>query len=129
MSKGRNQESKKLYDSTKLQGEDRYYVTWNISIVPAIRKYYDISAIELMLFLDICMNYDSNMQKPCKYSYQELADKYHCSKNGIINALKILTKKSLIEKTNANKGRAKSEYCPNVDHIQKLRREYLRSIQ
>lgn len=124
MNKRREREHKQLYmDTSHL--EERPYVKLNLSLLPAIRKYYDISAMEIMIFTDICMNYDNNRQNSCKYSIQELADKYLCSKTGIFKALQKLIEKGLIEKLNEPKGRAKTEYIPNVKLIQKLIVEYL----
>jgi hypothetical protein len=105
------------------------YVRYNVDLLPAIARNYNLVALDLLLLFDIIGYYDSNGQTPCKYSYDDLADKYRYSRPGIQKSLNILISNKLIIKLGTNRGRAKSEYIPNVLLIHNTLIEYIRKYK
>lgn len=119
----KDKESKeRLYVDLAYKGS--YYVTWNIDLLPAINEKLRLSQLEILLFVDIAMYYDSHRQTPCEYSYSMLADKYRCTVNGVRKSLSMLLEYKLIEHVNDRKGRTKFKYEPNVIYIKEMLIEY-----
>jgi hypothetical protein len=116
---------KRLY--LDLQGRMRRYILLNVDLIPAILNKHPLTSVELTLFLDIAMTYDSSQQYPCRYSYKDLSTKYQYSKNGIIKAIDGLLLIGLIERPDEDRrGRKKSQYVPNVKKIHELINSYIR---
>jgi predicted transcriptional regulator len=94
------------------------YVTWNVDLIPAVIRGYKLTSLDILLLCDIAMKYDSERQKPCGYSYGDLACKYRYSTNSIKESLQALLKNKLIERLNNRKGRVSYSYIPNVELLQ-----------
>ena len=106
------------------------YTQWQPMYLAAINEKYKFSSVKWLLLLDIMMNYECEKQKPCGYSYDELADKYRYHKRAIRDAIETLIKESLIICLNmeTRKGKAKFQYVPNVEKLHKLFDEYRKKI-
>lgn len=104
-----------------------YYVKWNIDYNKAIFKKYSLSALDLLLFQEIAMYYDSHSQKPYVSTYKEMADIWGYTKTAVFNSITILQTNNLICKMGKDGKRTK--YIPNVLELQKILKEYLNSVQ
>lgn len=120
--------NKRLYVDLSEWGGQKRFVTWNLDILPMIWEYYDLSKLEERLFTYICMTYDNaheSNRDPLKLSYFDIADIIKCSENGAIKAVKMLLKFRLIITEGNRKGKAKTQYLPNVELIHKELKKYL----
>jgi predicted transcriptional regulator len=101
------------------------YVTWNVDLIPAVIRGYKLTSLDIVLLCDIAMKYDSERQKPCEYSYGDLARKYEYSTNSIKESLRVLLEHKLIERLNNRKGRVSYSYIPNVKLLQSILGDYI----
>lgn len=94
-----------------------------------IWEYYNLSQLEERLFTYICMQYDNaheSNREPLKLSYNDIADVIKCSYEGVRKAVKMLLKSNLIIVEGKRKGKAKTQYLPNVELIHEELKEYLK---
>lgn len=121
-------ENKRLFIDVGEWGGRNRYVKWQLDILPAIWRKYNLSSMEQRIFLHISMLYDNaheSNREPLKLSYQDIADIVRCSKEGAKQAIKNLVDSELIKKIGERKGRGKTKYMPNIDHIHGLLKEHL----
>ena len=104
-----------------------YYVKWNIDYNKAILKKCNLSVLDLLLFQEIAMYYDSHSQEPYVSTYKEMADIWGYTKTAVFNSITILQTNNLICKIGKEGKRTK--YIPNVPELQKILKEYLSSVQ
>ena len=104
-----------------------YYVKWNIDYNKAILKKYGLTVLDLVLFQEIAMYYDSHSQEPYVSTYKEMADIWGYTKTAVFNSISILQTNNLICKIGKEGKRTK--YTPNVPELQKILKEYLSSVQ
>lgn len=104
-----------------------YYVKWNIDYNKAISKKCNLSVLDLLLFQEIAMYYDSHWQEPYVSTYKEMADIWGYTKTAVFNSITILQTNNLICKIGKEGKRTK--YIPNVPELQKILKEYLSSVQ
>lgn len=124
----KNNTGERLYKD--LSPLERRFAIINNDLLPAVCYCYDLSALEMLIFMYISTEYESrklkqNKRSPVKISYADLVKKLKRSKNGIVTAIKHLTNEELITPTNERKGRAKTEYVPNVEKIHQLIDKYI----
>lgn len=100
-----------------------YYVKWNIDYNKAILKKCSLSILDLFLFQEIAMYYDSHSQEPYVSTYKEMADIWGYTKTAVFNSISILQTNNLICKI-GKEGR-RTKYIPNVPELQKILKEYL----
>ena len=98
------------------------YILFQPIWIRIINAHHLLHASEWLLFLDIVMTYEREKQKPCEYSYDDLSDIYHYSKNTIRSAIDVLLGYDLIICLNkkTRKGKAKYQYVPNVERLHEL---------
>ena len=121
--------NKRLYIDISEWGGNKRFVTWNLDILPMIWEYYNLSQLEERLFTYICMQYDNaheSNREPLKLSYNDIADVIKCSYEGVRKAVKMLLKSNLIIVEGKRKGKAKTQYLPNVELIHEELKEYLK---
>lgn len=121
--------NKRLYIDISEWGGEKRFVTWNLDILPMIWQYYNLSKLEERLFTFICMQYDNaheSNREPLKLSYDDIADIINCSYEGARKAVNILLESNLITVEGKRKGKAKTQYLPNVELIHKELKEYLK---
>lgn len=104
-----------------------YYVKWNIDYNKAILKKYGLTVLDLVLFQEIAMYYDSHSQEPYVSTFKEMADIWGYSKNAVFASITTLLVNNLICKI-GKEGR-RTKYIPNVPELQKILKEYLSSVQ
>lgn len=104
-----------------------YYVKWNIDYNKAILKKCSLSILDLLLFQEIAMYYDSHSQEPYVSTYKEMADIWGYTKTAVFNSISILQTNNLICKI-GKEGR-RTKYTPNVPELQKILKEYLSYVQ
>jgi len=102
----------------------RAFATSNIGLPSAITSQYTLSTLELVILLEIIGEYDGNKQTPCKLSYRDFEDRTNRSVSAVKRAIKALLAKELIIQCLNRKGKAKSEYIPNVDILHSLVFDY-----
>lgn len=120
--------NKRLYVDVSEWGGQRRFVTWQLDILPMIWEYYDLSKFEERIFTHICMQYDNaheSNREPIKLSYTDIANIVKCSVEGARKAIAQLIDCNLITIEGERKGRAKTQYLPNVELIHKELKEYL----
>lgn len=100
-----------------------YYVIWNLDYNKAILKKCSLSILDLLLFQEIAMYYDSHSQEPYISTYKEMADIWGYTKTAVFNSISILQTNNLICKI-GKEGR-RTKYIPNVPELQKILKEYL----
>ena len=100
-----------------------YYVIWNLDYNKAILKKCSLSILDLLLFQEIAMYYDSHSQEPYISTYKEMADIWGYTKTAVFNSISILQTNNLICKIGKDGRRTK--YIPNVPELQKILKEYL----
>lgn len=100
-----------------------YYVIWNLDYNKAILKKCSLSILDLLLFQEIAMYYDSHSQEPYVSTYKEMADIWGYTKTAVFNSISILQTNNLICKI-GKEGR-RTKYIPNVPELQKILKEYL----
>lgn len=114
-------ERSKLYIDVVENGG--YYVKWNLDHNKAILKKCSLSILDLLLFQEIAMYYDSHSQEPYVSTYKEMADIWGYTKTAVFNSISILQTNNLICKI-GKEGR-RTKYIPNVPELQKILKEYL----
>ena len=114
-------ERSKLYIDVVENGV--YYVKWNLDHNKAILKKCSLSILDLLLFQEIAMYYDSHSQEPYVSTYKEMADIWGYTKTAVFNSISILQTNNLICKI-GKEGR-RTKYIPNVPELQKILKEYL----
>lgn len=110
-------------------GRVKRYVTWNLDILPMIWEFYTLSQMEERIFAFICMQYDNRHEsnfEPLKLSYADIADTVKCSVEGARKAIKMLLDSELITVEGVRKGRAKTQYLPNIPLIHEELKKYLK---
>lgn len=120
--------NKRLFINVEEWGGRNRYVMWQLDLLPAIWREYDLSAIEERIFLYISMQYDNayeSKREPLKLSYQDIAEAVMCSKEGAKQAIKNLIWFKLITTIGERKGRSKTKYIPNIDYIHGLLKKHL----
>lgn len=120
--------NKRLYVDVSEWGGVKRFVTWQLDILPMIWKYYTLSQLEERILIYICMQYDNaheSNREPLKLSYDDIAEIIKCSYEGARKAVNMLVKSNLIIVEGKRKGKAKTQYLPNVELIHKELKEYL----
>ena len=87
-------ERSKLYIDVVENGG--YYVKWNLDYNKAILKKCSLSILDLLLFQEIAMYYDSHSQEPYVSTYKEMADIWGYTKTAVFNSISILQTNNLI---------------------------------
>lgn len=121
--------NKRLYIDVSEWGGEKRFVTWQLNILPMIWEYYTLSQLEERFFTYVCMQYDNaheSNREPLKLSYTDIADIIKCSVEGARRAVKMLLESELITVEGNRKGKAKTQYLPNVELIHKELKEYLK---
>lgn len=120
--------NKRLFVNLEEWGGVKRYVTWNLDILPMIWEFYTLSQMEERIFTFICMQYDNRHEsnfEPLKLSYADIADTVKCSVEGARKAIKMLLESKLITVEGVRKGKAKTQYLPNIPLIHKELKTYL----
>ena len=121
--------NKRLYIDVSEWGGQTRYIMWQLDILPMIWEYYTLSQMEERIFYYICMQYDNaheSNREPLRLSYDDIADIVKCSRGGAYKAIQSLLDYKLIIVDGERKGKAKSQYLPNVELIHKELKEFLK---
>jgi hypothetical protein len=108
-----------------------YYTRWNIELLPAINNKYILSTFDILILLEILMQWASHSQikgepTPLKKSYKEFAGKYKRTVNAVSSSVKYLLKIELIKRSGNGKRTAKFSYSPNVEKIRQILIDYVK---
>lgn len=96
------------------------YIRVNTDLFPMLWEKYNLSNLEMSIFLYICMIYDNPSEsggEPIRLSYTDIAEKVKSSVGGVRKAIDCLITRSLLLTIGERKGKAKTQYVPNVDKI------------
>ena len=126
--------SVRQYQRVYIDASELGYYTCNPQLLQLVDKRFHLSKVQLLLFWFILSKYDSTVDResgerqPVSATFEELAEYASCTKPGAVKAMEHLTLESvnLIKRVNRPKGKAKSEYCPNVELLHKLLEPLLR---
>jgi len=101
------------------------YTTINIEYIQIFAQ-QKLSSKQTIIMLYIIMQYDSYKQRGVKVSYGDLAKILNCSKCWVRKEIDFLLRHDYLILKQKNRGRAKSQYVPNVQTLQTLLKKYLR---
>jgi hypothetical protein len=118
----------------KLHREDlykfgAYWVIWDIDLQKAIACKCRLSALEILIFQEIAMYYDSHNKEPCTQSYDDFAKTHYHTKRAVKNGIKVLLNEKLILQIEERKGTAKGKYIPNVEYLHGIYDEYFKDVK
>jgi hypothetical protein len=121
-------------DLKKLHREDirkfgAYWVIWDVDLQKAIAYKYRLSALEILIFQEIAMYYDSHNKKPCAQSYRDFSKTYGYTQQAVKNGIEMLLEIKLILQIEERKGTAKSKYVPNVERLHEIYDEYFKDTK
>lgn len=85
-----------------------------------------LSSKQVLIMFYIIMQYESYRQSSVKVSYGDLAKILNCSKCWVRKEIDFLLRHDYLILEQKNRGRAKSQYVPNVQTLQTLLKNYLR---
>lgn len=119
-----DEQPEKLHKDLSHHGS--FWVVWDIDLQKAISQRYRLSALDICIFQDIAMYYDSHKQNPRPASYSDFANWYSYTQTSVRDTIKQLIRWELIFVIKVGKGRGKSEYSPNVKYLHKLLIDYLK---
>ena len=122
-------EKQRLFINVEEWGGVNRYITWQLDILPMIWQYYDFSKLEERFIMLVCMQYDNAHESgrdPIKLSYTDIAKIINCSVEGAKKAVGMVLDSKLILIKDTRKGRAKTQYLPNVPYIHKQLKKYLK---
>lgn len=117
------QRGKRLY--LDKVGEGGRYATINIEYLKIFLE-KGLTNLQILIMFDIIFEYESHMQNDVRKSYDDFAELYSYSRISIKKAIDpLVDKRFLISNKMDRKGRAKTNYKPNVNLLQKFLKDYL----
>lgn len=121
---------RKLYEDRVSDGW--YYSTIWVEMYPALSNTYQLSTIDLYIFLHIISSWDSSRAEyhnfqPYNKSIEETANIFGISSMQVSKSFRVLQDYNLIIKVEKGKGRARTKYKPNIEVIINMMEKYMRA--
>lgn len=120
--------NKRLYIDLQEYDQPKRFAIMNLDLLPMIWKNYNLNGMEGRVFIELCMQYDNaheSNRDPLNWSYNDIANRVNCSTEMARKAIRQLIKLKLIVVIGERKGRAKTQYLPNINLIQEQLLNYL----